>query len=199
MTDGTNGPANDPAPAPTPASAPPSPTRQLDRAPGERYRAPAGGAAPGRGPGAAARGPAASSAAGGPAAGTGDGATTASGGQTRAILAGAGAAGGGALLYAGLGQIDLGLGLLAVAAFIGWVVAIAIVWGAGEARPIPRQPIVAALLGAGAIVLGLLLAWAWSRTEGGVLGPLDYTDQRYGPVAYLEILVAGAVAGLRAR
>jgi hypothetical protein len=110
-----------------------------------------------------------------------------------------GAAGGGAAVYALLGQVNLGLGLLAVAAFVGWVVAIAIVWGAGAVRPIPRQPVIAALLGAVAIVVGLLLAWAWSRVEGGVLGPLEYTDQRYGPVAYLEILVAGAVAGLRAR
>jgi len=168
MTDRTDDPAQDPS---GDSERPPAP-RQLDRAPGERFRPPGGST---------------------------QGAMTPPGSRSRAVLAGSAAAGGGAVVYALLGQVDLGLGLLAVAAFVGWVVAIAIVWGAGAVRPIPRQPLVAVLLGAGAIVAGLLLAWAWSRVEGGVLGPLEYTDQRYGPVAYLEILVAGAVAGLRAR
>jgi hypothetical protein len=198
MTDPTDGPTPDQAPDPpsdpSPDPSPPTPAGQLDRAPGERYRAPAAGAPPGRGPGGR-------PATGTPVAGSSAAAATGaeSGSRTRGVLAGVGAAAGGALVYAVLGQVDLGLGLIAVAAFVGWVVAIAIVWGAGAARPIPRQALIAALLSAGAIVAGLLLAWTWSRVEGGVLGPLDYTDQRYGPVAYLEILVAAAVAGLRAR
>ena len=164
--------------------------------PGERYRAPAGGAGPRHGPGNSGPG---TGLAGTTRQTVGVAAVAPAGSRTRALLAGVGAAAGGAVVYALLGQVDLGLGLVAVAGFVGWVVAIAIVWGAGAVGPIPRQPLVAALLGAGAIVAGLLLAWAWSRIEGGVLGPLEYTDQRYGPLAYLEIVVAGAIAGLRAR
>ena len=195
MTNPIGDQAPDPSPDAASDPAPPAPARQLDRAPGERYRAPAAGAPSGRGPGSR---PDPGTASPGSSAAR-DTRAQSTGSPTRGVLAGVGAAAGSALVYALLGQVDLGLGLLAIAAFVGWVVAIAIVWGAGAARPIPRQPLIAALLGAGAIVVGLLLAWAWSRVEGGVLGPLDYTDQRYGPVAYLEILVAGAVAGLRAR
>jgi hypothetical protein len=198
MTDRPDSTTPDPGvgpvtPPPGPDPARPAAPRTLDRVPGERYRAPAAGASAGRGPGGG------SGSTGGGLPGAPGTTGSPSGTRARAIVAGGCAAGAGALAYAALGQIDLGLGLLAVAAFVGWVVALALVWGAGAASPIPRQAIIAGLLGGGAIVVGLLLAWAWSRVEGGVLGPLDYTDQRYGPVAYLEVLVAGVVAGLRAR
>jgi len=105
----------------------------------------------------------------------------------------------GAIVYALLGEINLDPGLVIVAAVVGWAVALALIWGAGVAAPIPRQALIAAAIAGGAIVVGLLLAWAISRVEGGVLDPVGYTDERYGPLAYLEIGVAAGLAWLRAR
>jgi hypothetical protein len=181
MTDASDGPPPDP----------PRSTRMLDRAPGERYRGMGAGAgAPTSGAGSAA-GAAEASGAGTPIAGRGS--------VGRAVLAGGAAAVAGGALWAVLGEIELGAGLLAVAGFIGWAVAVAMIWGAGVVRPIPRSRLVAAMLGAGSIILGLLLATVLAQAEGGVLGPLDYTNERYGPLAYAAVLIAGLVAAVRGR
>jgi hypothetical protein len=169
-------------PEPDPAGGSAGP-RPLERAPGERYRT-AGGEARSAGSKEAASAPVATAPA--PAR------------PTRTIAAGSAVAVAGGAFYALLSQVDIGPGLLAVAAFIGWCVAVAMLWNASPG-PFRRRGAVAAALGGGSIVLGLLLAWAWSRVEGGVLGPLEYVDQRFGPVAYLEIAVASGVAWLRAR
>lgn len=95
---------------------------------------------------------------------------------------------GGALVIAALGLLDLSLGLLAVAAAIGWV--------AGD---VGRQPLVAGAAAAAAVALGLVLRWAWSLTEGGVLGPVPYVAERYGPLAVALVVVAGTVGAVRAR
>jgi hypothetical protein len=102
----------------------------------------------------------------------------------------------GALLFALLSQVDLGFGLVAIAMFIGWAVALALVWNGAL---LPRRAVIGAVLGAGAIVVGLLLAWGWGRLEGGALDPLAYVNERFGVFAYLEVLAAGAVASYRSR
>jgi hypothetical protein len=105
----------------------------------------------------------------------------------------------GALLVAVLGSFDIGPGLLAVSGFIGWAVGVAIVWGGvpgGGARG--RRGWWSAGLAAGSIVVGFVVLWAWSHVEGGVLDPIAYLDERFGPIAYLNIVVAAAVAWLRA-
>jgi hypothetical protein len=142
--------------------------------PGDRYRA--GGAAPGPGvpqspsePGRA---------------------------RSIAILASVVVAAVGAVLFALVSQVDLGFGLVAIAMFIGWAIALALVWNGAE---IPRRAVLGALLGGGAIAVGLLVAWAWGRVEGGALGPLEYVNERYGPLAYLEVLAAAGVAWYRTR
>lgn len=153
---------------------PPSTQKQLDRAPGERYRARPDAAAaavvdPGPSPALAAVAP---------------------------VLV----ALGGAALIAVLGSFDIGAGLLAVSAFIGWAVAVAVVWG-GDPAPEHRNRRVgwAVALAAGSIVVGFAVLWAYSRTEGGVMDPVAYLDERFGPLALIDILVAGAVAWVRAR
>ena len=151
------------------------PAQRLDRAPGERYR---GGRpatvgeveAPVR--------------------------TEASRARATAVVAALGVAAVGSLLFAVLSQVDLGVGLVAIAMFIGWAVALALVW---NAAPIPRRPLVGAAIGAGAIVAGLLIAWGWGRAEGGALGPLEYVNERFGPIAYIEVAAAGVVAWYRSR
>ena len=154
--------------------------RRLDRAPGERYR---GGTIPG---------PAAES--------VEPTEEPASGTRVRGIAAAIGVAVVGAVGFALLGSIDLGLGLLIVSAFLGWLVAIALVWGAGPSWPgSGRRAGAAAGIAAGAVVVGLGLLWAWSRWEGGVLPPLDYLDDRFGLLAALDVGLAAAVAAVRAR
>jgi hypothetical protein len=151
-------------------------TRLLDRAPGERYRRPPDlPEAPEPTAGAA-------------------------GSRMRAIAAAVVTAAAGAAGFAVIGSFDLGLGLLAVSAFIGWAVAIALVWGAAASWPRGRsRAALAAALGGGSIVAGLALLWAWSRVEGGVLGPLDYLDQRFGLLPAADVAIAAASAALRGR
>lgn len=145
--------------------------RRLDRAPGERY-AKAGGGSGGSGGGH-----------GRP-------------GVIRAFLV----ADAGALAFFLLGLLDLGAGLLVVAAFIGWVVALALVWAGRDAIAVSRTRMgVAAMLGAWSIVAAILVDWVYALIQGGVLGPLDYVVQRYGIVALLSVVVAAGVAALRAR
>jgi hypothetical protein len=159
-------------------SGPADPSRpsapSLDRAPGERYR---GGQPPSRG---------------GPSPAGDDGTPS----PTTAVLAGVVVAILGALLFALLSQVDLGFGLVAIAMFVGWAVALALVW---NGAPVARRPLIGALLGGGAIVGGLLLAWGWGRLEGGALDPLGYINERFGVFGYLEILAAAGVAWYRSR
>ena len=107
----------------------------------------------------------------------------------------------GAAVFFVLGQLNLGPGLLAVAAFTGWITAVALVdldGGAGL-RPGPARISVAAGMAGGAILAAILLDWAWAGVQGGVLGPLDYVGDRYGPAAVLDVGVAAFFAGLHAR
>jgi len=166
--------------------------RRLDRAPGERYRGAAGSPAspPTAGAGSAAG------------AGVAVGRTppAARGSLARSALAGLAVAAGCGIVLAVVGSFDTGLGLLAVSAFTGWAGALALIWGGGAAWPgRGRGAAAAALLGIVAVLFGLGLLWAWSRTEGGVLGPVDYLDERFGVLAFAFPVVAAVVGGLRGR
>ena len=92
-----------------------------------------------------------------------------------------------------LGSFDIGAGLLAVSGFIGWAVGVAVVVG----RRARRRHAPAAGPGGrrasppGRSSLGFVLLWAWSRVEGGVMDPIAYLDERFGPIACLNIVVAG--------
>lgn len=113
----------------------------------------------------------------------------------------------GAVLLAILGSFNLDAGLLAITAGIGWAVGLAVAWTAGrvalrgtEARRLRRGRLatLGAGLGAGSSIGGLVLLWAWSRVEGGVLDPVAYSDARFGLLAAAFVLVAAAVAAIRA-
>ena len=158
-----------------PAPSVPAPSggerRRLDVAPGTRYIAPAVAAPLARG-------------------------VSARGIGIAALVAAVGSA-----VFFILGQLDLGAGLLAVAAFTGWMTSVALVdldGGAGL-RPGPRRIAMAAALAGGAILAAILLDWAWAIAQGGVLGPLAYIGERYGPAALLDVVIAGLLAGLHAR
>lgn len=107
----------------------------------------------------------------------------------------------GALLFFGLGLLDLGPGLIVVAAFIGWLVALAIVRkGRETAIPMARARMAIAASFAGwAVIGGIIVDWLYALSQGGVLGPFEYVAQRYGLVAPLAILAAMAVTVYRTR
>jgi hypothetical protein len=106
----------------------------------------------------------------------------------------------GAVLFFLLGLLDLGVGLVAVAAFTGWTTALALVWWGRDALPTARtRAATGALLGGWSVVAGIALDWVYALVQGGVLGPLDYVAQRYGIVALLALVVAAGVAALRTR
>ncbi|HYO44544.1 MAG TPA: hypothetical protein VES19_15200 [Candidatus Limnocylindrales bacterium] len=181
---------SDPTP---PVSASPAPAggdrRPLDRPPGERYGSgssgtgagPNGGSGPGR-----PRGPA--------------GSVPGGSGTARALVAGMLVADAGAILFFALGLLDLGVGLVAVAAFTGWATALALVWWGRRAIPDARTRVtVGAVLGGWTVVGGIIVDWLYALVQGGSLGPLDYVAQRYGMVALLALVVAAAVAAVRSR
>ena len=107
----------------------------------------------------------------------------------------------GALLIFGLGLLDIGAGLIAVGAGVGWAVTLALLWG-GDSTLIARRATrvaVAGSLAAAAVMAGFLVDWGWARVEGGVLDPVGYVEQRYGPLAVLVLAAALVAAALRAR
>ncbi len=89
--------------------------------------------------------------------------------------------------------------LLIVAGFTGLGVGLALRWGAAEHLAGRRRVAVALALALGAVALGQLGLWQYGRIEGGVLGPLDYLGQVYGPLVLVEFAAAGLIAWLAAR
>ncbi len=123
------------------------------------------------------------------------------GARTWGLVAAVLTAAAGALLIFGLGLLDIGAGLIAVAAGVGWAVTLALLWGGGSTLIARRTTRVAAAgtLAAAAVVAGFLVDWGWARVEGGVLDPVAYIEQRYGPLAILVVAAAVVAAALRAR
>ena len=181
---GPSSPSDPSDPARVPGERPPArlpgsePAQTLDRAPGERYRAPA-------------------TSAGGPAA-TRDGPSA-----VRALVVPVVVAVVGGVVLTVFELLDLGAGLLAVGLVIGWLTGIAVRttprtvdW----ARTADRRSIVAAALAILGSALGFGLIWAWSRVaEPGALGPIDYLAERFGPLPLLLLALAAGAAALRAR
>jgi hypothetical protein len=96
----------------------------------------------------------------------------------------------GAVVVAFLGgPLSVTLGLVVVAAVIGWAVG-------SLARP---SLALAASLAVGSVALGLVGVWLFARFEGGVLGLPDYLAEVQGPLVVIELAVAGLVAAGAAR
>jgi hypothetical protein len=90
-------------------------------------------------------------------------------------------------------------GLVAVAGGLGWAVAAALGYGAGD-RLAPRRRVTAAVgLAIAAVALGQLGLWQYARTEGGVLPPVEYLLEVFGPLVPLEFGAAALLAWLAAR
>lgn len=148
----------------------------LDRPPGDRY---AGGKA---------AEPAASD-------GAASGAVPARGIAWAALVAIAGAA----LIVLLGGPLAVSLGLLVAAAVIGRYVALALAAGARTTVTGSPRRVVATSLAVGGVLLGQLGLWLFARSEGGVLGLVDYLGQTFGWLVPAQLLVAAIVAWLTAR
>lgn len=106
----------------------------------------------------------------------------------------------GAVLFFALGLLDLGIGLVVIAAFTGWITALALVWWGRDAIPVARVRIgIGAFLGGWVVVGGILLDWIYALMQNSRMGPLDYVAERYGMVALLALVVGSGVAAIRAR
>jgi hypothetical protein len=97
------------------------------------------------------------------------------------------------------GVLAVSAGLLMAAAASGWAVAVGLRVGAGQRLAAARRVRLAMGLAFGSVVLGQLGLWLYALTEGGVLGPLDYLAQTFGPLVPLEFLIAWIVAWVTAR
>ncbi len=72
-------------------------------------------------------------------------------------------------------------------------------WGRDTVAVGRGRTALAALAGAWAIVVAIALDWGYALLQGGVLGPVDYVAQRYGPWGPLSVVVAALVAAWRTR
>lgn len=90
-------------------------------------------------------------------------------------------------------------GLLVVAALLGWAVGEALRVGAGPHLKGGRRVGVALLIALGAVVVAQLGLWQYARIEGGVLPPLDYLAEVFGPLVPGQLLVAAIAARIGAR
>ncbi len=87
-------------------------------------------------------------------------------------------------------------GLIVVALFMGRGVAAGVSVGAGQSGSSTSRFVLAigvALAGVAVAQLGL---WIWAGLEGGVLGPIDYLAEVFGPLVPLQFLLAGGTAGI---
>ena len=66
----------------------------------------------------------------------------------------------------------------------------------GAAR---RRVVVALLIALGAVLVGQLGLWQYARIEGGVLPPLDYLAEVFGPLVPGQLIVAAIAARIGAR
>jgi hypothetical protein len=111
---------------------------------------------------------------------------TAGGGALRALLV---ALAGAAIITFLGGPLSVTIGLVGVAAVIGWVIGSIV-------RP---SLVLAEGLAIGSIALGLVGIWLFAGLEGGVLGLPDYLGQVQGPLVVIELAVAALVAAATVR
>ena len=172
--------------------------RRLARPPSERY----GGTAPAGGDTATPRASGSAPPSAVPGASAESGETSGVSGATpvRGIAFGAIAAiVGAALIVVFGGALAVSAGLLVVASAAGYAVGLATLIGAADTLPGSVRPWTAAGLAALGVLLGQAGLWLFARAEGGVLAPIDYLAQTFGPLVPVEVLLAAVVAWWRAR
>jgi hypothetical protein len=118
----------------------------------------------------------------------------------RGVALGVGAAvvGAAAITFLG-GVLAVSSGLVVAAGATGWAVAAGVRVGAGARLASGPGVRLAVGLALAAVAFGQLGLWVYARSEGGVLGPLDYLAEVFGLLVPLELLVAWIVAWAAAR
>ena len=97
------------------------------------------------------------------------------------------------------GVLTVTAGLIIAAAAIGWGVGAGLRFGAGP-HLLPRRRVTFAIvLAIVSVGLGQAGLWQYGRSEGGVLAPLDYLAEVYGPLVPLQLVAAAAAAWVGAR
>ena len=97
------------------------------------------------------------------------------------------------------GVLAISAGLVAIAGALGWAIGAALRWGAGEQLSDPRRVGVAVGLAIAAVALAQLGLWQYARSEGGVLPPLEYLLEVFGPLVPLELGAGALLAWLATR
>ncbi len=97
------------------------------------------------------------------------------------------------------GLLTLTAGLLVAAAAIGWGVALALRFGAGDRIVPPRRVALALAIATVSVLAGQVGLWQNARIEGGVLPLLDYLGEVFGPLVPLQFAVAAVTAWIVAR
>jgi hypothetical protein len=106
---------------------------------------------------------------------------------------------GAALIVVFGGALAVSAGLLVVASGVGYAVGLATLIGSGDTLSAGARPWIAAALAALGVALGQVGLWLFARAEGGVLAPIDYLGQTFGPLVPVEVMLAAGVAWWRAR
>jgi hypothetical protein len=114
------------------------------------------------------------------------------------LAVGAAAAGAVAITILG-GVLAVSAGLIVVAGVTGWAVALGLRVGAGASLSAGGRVRLAIGLALVAVVVGQVGLWLYARTEGGVLGPLDYLGETFGLLVPLQAVAASIVAWIAAR
>jgi hypothetical protein len=97
------------------------------------------------------------------------------------------------------GVMALTEALLVVAGFTGGSVGVALRWGAADTLTRRHRVTLGLVVAVAAVAVGQLGLWQYARLEGGVLGPLDYLGQVYGPLVLAEFATAALLSWLATR
>jgi hypothetical protein len=97
------------------------------------------------------------------------------------------------------GVFAITAGLVPVAGALGWAIAVGLGYGVGDHLTERRRVTAAVGLAIAAVALGQLGLWQYARTEGGVLPPIEYLLEVFGPLVPLQFGAAALLAWLAAR
>lgn len=97
------------------------------------------------------------------------------------------------------GVLAVSAGLLVVALATGWAVAVGLRTGGGPHLVPARRIRLAFVLGTAAVSLGQIGLWLYARSEGGVLGPIDYLAETFGLLVPLQLVIAWIAGWASAR
>jgi hypothetical protein len=110
-----------------------------------------------------------------------------------------GAAGSAGILTVLGGVFAFSAGLVALAGLLGWAIARGVRLGGGPAVSASARSRLSAGFAALAVLGAQLGLWLFARSEGGVLGPLDYLGETFGVLIPIQLVVAVVVGWASAR